>query len=631
MPASPPQVIETQAKAAVPEAVPEYVQSHSNEHSQGDQPEVRRFEPESPTAKKHRDLAQALFGHQEDDPTPPVKEDTSLRNVYHQPSPSTPVLMDRSPTHTRSATDRPIIQRTPSSRLPSRNASLLNGPHGGGAQLDLVREVQRKTEEATASLKRGPSVRVADASASNASLVRKRIAPHQISAPHLVSASTSVDTIPLRSPSVASGTLPQQKQPVKLGQRIKRWGTLRGRPTLPNGDEVTPFPLDAQSASAGPVRSPVTISNANTPEPPASASILESGTSKERVITPPATAGPGFKGFISRFRKPRPQDAPETERRSMDQTRRERPQISPPASSIKSAPLQEFTFPKADPSNHIQSAPASKPTFNSLSSRRVAAPDPPPASTLVRNGAGPPDDSGQSLPPQQRESSSLALRQLFDAASNLGLDQLALNELIARSPSTSTRSTTGWTMPTRNNSTANSSPPTRNDSALSRARSPAVSDIGTDGGDDTIVRNVIPRKRAPNRLNTGDQNLDPSSSAILRRTIIFASDSRASNIDLNALVRKNSQSARRRRSASATSVSSSSRSVHDRAPTPPPPRSPVGRRFSRENSPPVPQLPTSFSAQAESLLPVPQPRRVTASPMEKSSSAYDSLYDPLSP
>jgi hypothetical protein len=107
----------------------------------------------------------------------------------------------------------------------------------------------------------------------------------------------------------------------------------------------------------------------------------------------------------------------------------------------------------------------------------------------------------------------------------------------------------------------------------------------------------------------------PDKSAVVRRTIIFPSESRSSTIDLSVLIRKHSS---RRRRASATSVSS--RSVHDRAPTPPPARANTGRRFSTDiTSPPVPQLPQSLPLTDRLLIPA------TQGPVENPSSAYDSL------
>ena len=111
----------------------------------------------------------------------------------------------------------------------------------------------------------------------------------------------------------------------------------------------------------------------------------------------------------------------------------------------------------------------------------------------------------------------------------------------------------------------------------------------------------------------------PENAAVIRRTLIFPSEFRSSKVDLSQVNRK-SLMRRHRRSGSATSAQSA-RSVHDRAPTPPPPKTNGGRRFSTERSPPVPGVATSIGAQAEVLLRAP-PSNAAA---EKLSSAYDSL------
>ena len=545
--------------------------------------------------------------------------------AYHQPSPSTPALVERTSLHVRSVTEAPNTSALPSSPVHIvRNASILGSSQAN--QTELAREVQRKTEAATASLKRGASAKyhATNASSTSISFPRKRIAPHQISSPHLVSASTSMDTIPLRSPSVTSGNIQsQQTRGGKLGQRLRKWGTLRGKPSTPNGVEITPFPLDAQSSTTPQAQ---TIrhdsSNTNSLEPPATAGLIDSGKSKMLVPSPPATAGPGLKSFMSRFRKNRAADvSPERDRRSIEQECRQPPQVS--SSGQTTSPLNEYVFPRQS-----QSAPATKSTFQSSASPHVL----PPSASLSDWNTTPEAVTSQPQQPQQLPGApaqeSLALKQLFDAASNLGLDQTALNDLLARS--NSSRSTTAMNL-FKNELTAGDSsrPLTRTETALDNARSPS-SNGGRPSEDNFVERKedhistAVPRRRVKSKFLPEGQERDAGANPVVRRTIIFPSDSRASTIDVNILTRKNSQS-RKRQSASAVSVTSSSRSVHDRAPTPPPPRSPTGRRFSHDASHPVPQLPVSFSAQAENLLPLSTPRANTASPMEKSNSAYDSL------
>lgn len=596
-------------------------QGRTTEEPQSDSSKARDL---SPTSRRKRDLDAALFGENTvgtaSPQTPP--EISPVGAAHHQPSP-TPALVERTPLHVHSATGAPNTSTLPSSPVQVvRNASILRSPQVD--QTELAREVQRKTEAATASLKRGASAKyhTTNASSTSISFPRKRIAPHQISSPHLVSASTSMDTIPLRSPSVASGNMQsQQTRGAKLGQRLRKWGTLRGKPSTPNGVEITPFPFDAQSPTtphAQTVRHD--SSNTNSLGSPATAGLIDSG--RMPVPSPPATAGPGLKSFMSRFRKNRlPDVSPERDRRSIEQERRQSPQVS--SSGQSTSPLNEYVFPRQS-----QSAPATKSTFQSSVSPHV----PPPSASPSNRNTTP--EAVTSQPQQLKQlpdapaQESLALKQLFDAASNLGLDQTALNDLLARS--NSSRSTTAMNL-FRNELAAGDSfrPPTKTEIVLDNARSPS-SNGGRPSEDGFIERkedrisSAVPRKRIKSKFLPDGQEGDAVANPVVRRTIIFPSDSRASTIDVNILMRKNSQS-RKRQSASAVSVTSSSRSVHDRAPTPPPPRSPTGRRFSHDASPPVPQLPVSFSAQAESLLPLPTPRANIASPMEKSNSAYDSL------
>ena len=412
-------------------------QGQVREEPQSDSSKARDL---SPTSRRKRDLDAALFGENTVEPASSATspEISPAKAAYHQPSPSTPALVERTSLHVRSATEAPNTSALPSSPVHIvRNASILGSSPAN--QTELAREVQRKTEAATASLKRGASAKyhTTNASSTSISFPRKRIAPHQISSPHLVSASTSMDTIPLRSPSVTSGNIQsQQTRGAKLGQRLRKWGTLRGKPSTPNGVEITPFPLDAQSSTTPHAQ---TIrhdsSNTNSLEPPATAGLIDSRRSKMLVPSPPATAGPGLKSFMSRFRKNRATDvSPERDRQSIEQECRQPPQVS--SSGQTTSPLNEYVFPRQS-----QSAPATKSTFQSSASPHVL---PPPASLSDWNPT-PEAVTSQPQQPQQLPGApaqeSLALKQLFDAASNLGLDQTALNDLLARSNSSRSATT----------------------------------------------------------------------------------------------------------------------------------------------------------------------------------------------
>ncbi|OBZ75877.1 hypothetical protein A0H81_04772 [Grifola frondosa] len=322
-----------------------------------------------------------------------------------------------------------------------------------------------------------------------------------------------------------------------------------------------------------------------------------------------SSATPGIKGFMARFRKPRlnPESLTPT-------SRQYGPSSTTSATSATSSPSS--SSPSHGFGHAPHSAPALKTNFRSPSPSPVS---PPPQSPTPRPPSNP------DIPVAQPHNDEAALKQLFDAASNLGLDQVALNELIARSPSTSSRST-AWTKLTRVTSITDSRkshpPPARGSGTPDSVRPPSASE-GRPSIEAYSPRPSAEIRPSPvakvSEATPRARQADGSANAIVRRTIIVPSDSRTSTVDLNMLLRKQSSS-RRRRSASALSVGSN-RSVHDRVPTPPPPhRSTSGRRFSTDASPPVPQLPLSFSSQAENLLAPP-------GQMEKSSSAYDSLYE----
>lgn len=556
----------------------------------------------SPTTRRNRDLAQVLFGLQEKEDgimnTSPDPSSDSLSpersNLPADPSPTLP-LFTYPPLHPISPPSEPPFSASSLGTRPyqpARNPSTPRLPQSPEEEAELAREVQRKTEAAMFALKKPPSgSNLREGLAPKPSVSRRRISPNQISTPQLVSASTSVDTIPLQSPSINSG---QPAGPSKLGSRFKKFrGSLRTK-NLPTGEEVTPFPLDLRSppppqiAHYDPVRLNVTGGSG-------AASATELGGFRVPVPSPPASAGPGLKGFMARFRGKQRSDTVSEYTHQGSSHLSPNPSSSSPAlyhpsqrSPPSGSPLEVLS-----PTSHLNSATQPKPERPS-----------PSASTTPR----PRQSSPQPSPPQTEADESQALKQLFDAASNLGLDQSALTALLARSASTSSRST-DWTMLTRNNSSVTNSRPTTRDEALPERGHHALPQNGQANLNDP-PNPQIDHKRRP-RQGQVDNN------AVVRRTIIMPSESRASNIDLNTLIRKNSS---RRRRASTTSFSS--RSVHDRAPTPPPARS--SRRFSVEPSPPVPHLPQGMSFQTDQFLGV-SPTHPGGG-MEKSSAAtYDSL------
>lgn len=495
------------------------------------------------------------------------------------------------------------LRETLSPSSPSVNAGVSSSPteqRDKDKRQELAMEVQRKAEAAMAQLKKTPSsTKVNDGSH------RKRIDPSQISGPKLVSASTSVDTIPVRSPSAASGQLPAGQAPSptssKLGTRFKKLrGSLRAKPTLPTGDGLTLHPFD-QTSSAD-------RSLAGTPDGPPPFSATEPTRSK--VVPPPhpVTAGPGLKGFVSRFLKPRSGDTPEHERR--------KPMPSPPSYFAQQQAGRQLEV--GNPRQTIRSAPPDNKSFRPhtpVSPESLQPLNPPPSAPLAPPSVYHDGDAGTA-----RDVDDNALKQFIDAANNLGLDQAALTEFLARSTSISSRRLTAHS--SKHVSTASSdkighdkSNPTLGDPAQLLAASDLHHGVGQPS----------PRPsgefvgKAPARRPLARK--PDANTAVVRRTLIFPSEAKQSTLDPGTALRKSS-STRRRRSTSAASMHSN-RSLHDRVPTPPPPKSNTGRRFSSEQSPPLPLIPNSLLSQTEVISNVPQSAPVI--PLEKSNSAYDSL------
>lgn len=469
-------------------------------------------------------------------------------------------------------------------------------------EAEMAREVQQRMNAATLALKKSP-LSPSLLTDPYATVSRKRISPNQISTPRLVSASTSVDTVPIvRTPSLSSTN---NSGPSKIGSRFKKLrGTLRAKNIMPTGEEVTPYPLDlhsphGQMASYDSARLKV-------PGVAVTASATESRF-KVPVPSPPASAGPGLKGFMARFRG-KQRAAPDSS--SEADLRRSPHSTSPMPTSSHS----ERGFPQHSTSSQ---------------SRDVAPDTPRPRPETPQVQSAPPTQTTYALSLPADSNDNSALRQLFDAANKIGLDEGELSALLARSGSTSSR-----TLLTRSNS-----------GVQSRADTPAdpsrlTPSIGRPSIDEQSMRAVTPdpkangrgsgrpsldnrpprdkpvsrqgtRKQADHaRRPREGQGGDRAASTIIRRTIIFP-ESKMTADELTALMEKSPTQFRR---ASTTSVSN--RSIHDRAPTPPPPRSPTAKRFSNGPSPPVPNLPTNLNV----------PSTSAGGPIEKSNSTYDSLY-----
>ena len=553
-------------------------------------------EPSSATRRKNA-LANALFG--------PSDSEQSLASSSQPVDSLIAVpggLSVEQPPQIDSSVSSRSFRETLSPSSPSVNAGV--SPTSATEQRDkekrqeLAKEVQRKAEAAMAQLKKVPSSTKVNEVPSS---YRKRIDPSQISGPKLVSASTSVDTIPVRSPSAASGQLPAgQNTSSKLGSRFKKIrGSLRAKPTLPLGDGSTPHHFD-QTSSAD-------RSLAGTPDGPPPLSATE--PTRAKVVPPPlpATAGPSLKGFVSRFLKPRSGDTSDHERR------RQVPTSASPASPSYFAHQQtERHLEVGNPRQVIRSAPPENKSFRPhtpVSPESPTSPAPPAPPSVHHDG-----DADKA-----RGADDNALKQFIDAANNLGLDQAALTEFLNRSTSISSKRLTAQS--SKHMSTM-SSDKIGNDKSNPTLAEPApvlaASDLHHDVGQSSPRPSGEFVGKAPVRRPVTRK--PDANAAVVRRTLIFPSEAKQSTLELGTGLRKSS-STRRRRSASAASVHSSS--LHDRVPTPPPPKSPTGRRFSSEQSPPLPLIPNSLLSQTEAVSNLPQ--SAPAVPLEKSNSAYDSL------
>ena len=595
----------------------------------------------SPSTRRNRDLAQVLFG---DDDT---KEEHTI--ATKEPAQSTAnleasVISDITPSLPTIPSSPPPLVGEPSSATPTssspylltRNPSIPRIPQKPKEEADLTREtreVQKKADAAMIALKKDPSkVNVMDTLKRTPS-ARKRIDPSQISAPRLVSASTSVDTIPLRTPSISSNTTSGAS---KLGSRLKRLrGSLRAKNVSSSNEPVvqdSKSPPPSQAAYNDPAKLNVSSDSTMTSAP-------KTGRFKVPIPSPPASAAPGLKGFMARFRN--------RQRMSEAPSQRSVPRASSPLSQV--SPILPTALRQTDtPLAKSNASIISERSLNSITPRPTGQARPmysrfPPANPVSAT-ASPPTSASSSSPPSQTlndSQSAAALEQLYAAANDLGVDQDALHDLLARSGSTSSRNLlarnktiqatsqqTGTTEPSERTITTQQigyvASTSSDQTATPTGYGPQSSDqrsnyIVSDNERVTSSEDLVPRKtsiRKPDHLRRpieGPTDINP----VVRRTIIFPSDSGLSATEFAAMIQRKNSSRRRRISAN----SISNRSVHDRVPTPPPPKTPGARRFSADGMPPMPQLPTSLgqAMNANTL------STSTGGPIEKSNSTHDSL------
>lgn len=496
----------------------------------------------------------------------------------------------------------PSISATQTPYSVSRNLSSARVTNSSKNQTDMVREVQAKIAQADASIKSASKTNlIGDGLSHSGSISRKRIDPSQIGTPQLVSHSNpaSLDAfqvIPSRSPTLSTNN---NSGTSKIGSRFKKLrGTLRSKPSPLNDDSSTPSvnaksPNSAQSVNYDPAK-------LATPGSPALRSAIEPASSKAMVPTPPASAGPTLKGFISRFRgKQRATEpSPVTQQK--------------PTVQMSSAPLHTPVSTrqkdhKVPAEGGLKSPPPKRQSFQ----LNVLSPEPPAETqTSPSHAASPSTGSRQSV----------MIQQLFDAANNLGLDQNALNDLLVRSGSVSSRTPK---LGRANSQTGRSSSRTGQ-----RSGTPTVVEQSNSG--DTAQVTLQPPSPVTTRSSQGtpepnatssvvfrppeamrrarEQRGDRATSAVVRRTIILPENIKVTGTDVQNVSQRSNSRTRRRSSVN-------SGSLKDRAPTPPPPRSPVGSRFSSDSFPPVPSMPSSLSPEAYLSIP-----RINA---EKPTSAYD--------
>lgn len=538
--------------------------------------------------RRNKDLAEILFGPT--DPLPQRPEAVQTQEDLQDTSRSE----DNEPEEVHGAN---VYEPMPAATPRSENRALPQMEQAttppSPDPVDLMRQVQERTEAAMAQLRRSPQQNRFAASGSN--IARKKVHLQDISGPLiLVQSSTSVDKISTLP------TLPQpQKQPdsqrtLKLSFSKRLRNTLRSKNT-PNGDEVTPWSSEVAS-SVSPNNSPLVGNRTLSPSKLGSHAVGSTNDldvqAKPANISPPASAGPSLKNFMSRFRKKGLSEGssePEHRNGSIPARFPESPLLSAPPVGRTSFQLPPVA-PLLGRSGSVSQV--RKTVAPSLSREPTETP------TIIAPSSPPPSDG--------------ALKQFFEAAQTLGLDQAAVSDLLSRS--NTVKSTTSAA-----DSHAQSETSAKPYLDAPRAMSPLVPEVFIERAPGDLGRSASTRRQTasptpipPRRvMELADGHGGGARNTILRRTLIFPSGNGSSS-DLASLVRHASKNRKR---ASAMSAASS-RSVHDRVPTPPPTRA---KRQSQDPSPPVPNLPWMNQ-------PCRTPTRYTPeTPVDNPNSLYDSL------
>ena len=478
----------------------------------------------------------------------------------------------------------------------SRNGSILATKPDTS---DLLKEVQARTEAAMAQLHRpmNGTTRTPPNPAQ-----RKRINPQDISSPTLLQSSASVEkipTFPATSPYPSSPGPQRSGSKLSFGIRRLR-NTLKGKPSPPNGEEVTPWSNELPSHQQPPQTQTPQMNTYKSPllSPKNNGSF--NGFRSTTSISPPASAGPSLKTFMSRFRKKSPSDgSTEADNRYGH-------------SSVNSSPdemnSQMPSMPSSAPANGVETFPkTSKPSAHPI----------PLFSQTVKEGNASLGQLPFSAPTSP--SDPAALKRFFEAAQDIGLGKVALDYLSSVNPEWNPSTPT--VIVTNSNSAKNSleeTVPRENSVGLGdRMAYPSFeSERSMDLTRSRSLRDYqsSPTSILPRRVRELADAEGSSSGAIVRRTIIFPSGN-GSTTDLAALVRKASKKSHR---ASAISTQSN-RSVHDRVPTPPPSKA---KRHSVDTGPepPVPFLPSSSSWASHGAS-----HSISESNIERSGLPHDSL------
>ena len=527
--------------------------------------------------------------------------DTTRIPSASNPATTTPYLASSSPPiSAQSSTSQPV-----ETTFLHRNPSVAKAPQTPSEQADLVREVQKKADAAMIALNKTSSSSVnLPEGLSYSSSIRRRVDRKDISMPKLVSTTHNLEALPL--------TKLNNNSTSKLSSRFRRLrGSLRVKNVASSGEEtITPASLGTASPN------PAVSSNNSKPsesnaKPPSTA-----GSEQSRFKIPlqsPVTSGPGLKGFMARFRNKQRLSETPVQERPMAPPTLPRPVTTVPVSP-RSLDTTTPAIPVSPSERNLNTAPRSPGQTRPMYSRF------PPASQAATQTPTPipPPKIQESQPPESpnTEQSRAALQLLFSAANDLGLDQNALTDLLSRSGSVTSRN-----LLNRSNSAVQSSLMETAPSGVSKVSStasdqtttptnssypPSQQELKVDGPlipDDATLQKIR-KSDTLRRPKDGQTENNP----VVRITRIFANDAP----ELASLMNRKSPNRRKR----VSTASISSRSVHDRVPTPPPPK--AAKRFSTDRMPPVPHLPNGLGQGGP-------PVAASASITNHLQSTYDSL------